>query len=82
MDRSHRTRLKLRDLHILLAVVQQGSMAKAAADLAISQPAVSKAIADMEHTVACVCSIARGKASSRRCMAAHSSSAESPFSTN
>ena len=44
------SRLKLRDLHILLTVVQQGSMAKAAAKLAISQPAVSKAIADMEHT--------------------------------
>src|SRR4030081_2320090 len=44
-------RLKLRDLHILLAVVQRGSMAKAATELAISQPAVSKAIADMEHTV-------------------------------
>jgi DNA-binding transcriptional LysR family regulator len=44
-------RLKLRDLHILLAVVQRGSMAQAAAELAISQPAVSKAIADMEHTV-------------------------------
>jgi DNA-binding transcriptional LysR family regulator len=43
-------RLKLRDLHILLAVVQHGSMAKAAAELAISQPAVSKAISDMEHT--------------------------------
>src|SRR5207249_745234 len=42
-------RLKLRDLHILLTVVQCGSMAKAAAELAISQPAVSKAIADMEH---------------------------------
>src|SRR5216684_7896347 len=44
-------RLKLRDLHILLAVVQRGSMAKAAAALTISQPAVSKAIADMEHTL-------------------------------
>jgi DNA-binding transcriptional LysR family regulator len=44
-------RLKLRDLHILLAVVQHGSMAKAGAALAISQPAVSKAIADLEHTV-------------------------------
>ena len=42
-------RLKLRDLHILLTVVRRGSMAKAAAELAISQPAVSKAIADMEH---------------------------------
>jgi DNA-binding transcriptional LysR family regulator len=44
-------RLKLRDLHILLAVVQSGSMAKAAQALAVSQPAVSKAIADLEHTI-------------------------------
>ena len=44
-------RLKLRDLHILLAVAKSGSMGKAAADLAISQPSVSKAIADVEHTI-------------------------------
>src|ERR1700730_9345899 len=44
-------RLKLRDLHILLAVVERGSMAKAAAELAISQPAVSKTIADMEYAL-------------------------------
>ena len=44
-------RLKLRDLHILLAVAKSGSMGKAATDLAISQPSVSKAIADIEHTV-------------------------------
>jgi DNA-binding transcriptional LysR family regulator len=43
-------RLKLRELHILLTVVRAGSMAKAATDLAISQPNVSKAIADLEHT--------------------------------
>lgn len=41
-------RLKLRDLHVLIAVVQRGSMARAANELAMSQPAVSKAIADME----------------------------------
>ena len=40
-------RLKLRDLNILLSVVKHGSMAKAAADLAMSQPAVSKAISDL-----------------------------------
>src|SRR3982074_3181210 len=44
-------RLKLRDLHILLAVAKSGTMGKAAIDLAISQPSVSKAIADVEHTV-------------------------------
>jgi DNA-binding transcriptional LysR family regulator len=44
-------RLKLRDLHILLAVAKAGSMGKAAAELAISQPSISKAIADVEHAV-------------------------------
>jgi DNA-binding transcriptional LysR family regulator len=44
-------RLKLRDMHILLAVVKSGSMGKAATSLAMSQPAVSKAIADLEHTL-------------------------------
>ena len=44
-------RLKLRDVHILLAVVQWKSMARAAERLAISQPVISKAIADLERTV-------------------------------
>ena len=44
-------RFKLRDLNILLAVADAGSMLKAAKRLAISQPAVSRAIADMEHTL-------------------------------
>jgi DNA-binding transcriptional LysR family regulator len=44
-------RLKLRDLNIFLAVVKERSMSKAATVLAISQPAVSKSIADMEHTL-------------------------------
>jgi DNA-binding transcriptional LysR family regulator len=53
MDWDHRVarRLKLRELNILLAVVDAGSMAKAAIRLAISQPAVSRAIADMEQTL-------------------------------
>lgn len=41
-------RLRLRDLHILSTVVERGSMAKAAAHLAVSQPAVSDAIANLE----------------------------------
>ena len=44
-------RVKLRDLHIVLVVAESGSMAKAAANLAISQPSVSKAIADVEHVL-------------------------------
>jgi DNA-binding transcriptional LysR family regulator len=44
-------RLKLRDLHILFAVVERGSMAKAAAHLGMSQPAVSEAIAGLEDTL-------------------------------
>lgn len=44
-------RVKLRDLHILLAVAQARSMGKAAAELAVSQPVVSKAIADLEHAL-------------------------------
>jgi DNA-binding transcriptional LysR family regulator len=44
-------RIKLRDLHILLAVVQCKSMAKAAEHLAISKPVVSKVIADLEHVL-------------------------------
>ena len=44
-------RIKLRDLHVLHAVAQAGSMTKAAGDLAVSVPVVSKAIAELEHTV-------------------------------
>jgi DNA-binding transcriptional LysR family regulator len=42
-------RLQLRDLHILLTVAQSGSMVRAAHELSMSQPAVSKAIATLEH---------------------------------
>lgn len=44
-------RLKLRDVHVLLATVQCGSMAKAAERLAISNPVVSKTIADLERAL-------------------------------
>src|SRR5215475_15537068 len=44
-------RIRLRDLHIVLAVAESGSMAKASARLAISHPVVSKAISDLERTL-------------------------------
>ena len=44
-------RFKLRDLHVFSTVVQRGSMAKAAQQLGVSQPAVSEVIADLEHAL-------------------------------
>ena len=43
--------VKLYDLHIFLTVAEMGSMGKAAARLGISQPSVSKAIADIERAI-------------------------------
>src|SRR5262249_3369374 len=42
-------RLKLRDLRLFFAVVESGSMARTAARLGVSQPAVSQVMADLEH---------------------------------
>jgi len=44
-------RIKLQDVHILMAVVQAGSMARAARHLKTSQPNISKSIADLEHAL-------------------------------
>jgi DNA-binding transcriptional LysR family regulator len=44
-------RIKLRQLNVFVAVVQWGSMARAAEHLAISQPVISKMIADLEHAL-------------------------------
>jgi DNA-binding transcriptional LysR family regulator len=41
-------RLRLRDLHVFFTAVQAGSMAKAAQVLGVSQPAISKVIAELE----------------------------------
>src|SRR5215467_13181931 len=41
-------RVRIRDLHVLLSVVQHGSMARAAAHLNVSQPAISDAVATLE----------------------------------
>src|SRR5215471_8399104 len=44
-------RMKLHDLHVLMAVIQAGSMSKAAALLNTGQPAISRSIADLEHAL-------------------------------
>src|SRR6516225_1733073 len=53
MDASERIerRLKLHDLRVLMSVVDGGSMGKAAKRLATSQPAVSRAIAELEYSL-------------------------------
>ena len=44
-------RLKLQELRVFMAVVQAGSMRKAAAQLNITQPSISRAIAELEHSI-------------------------------
>jgi DNA-binding transcriptional LysR family regulator len=44
-------RIKLQDLHVLTTVVQARSMGKAAQRLNTTQPAVSRAIAELEHAI-------------------------------
>lgn len=44
-------RLRLRDLFVFFTVVENGSMAKAAALLGVSTPSVSDVIAELEHAV-------------------------------
>ena len=50
MDRIGR-RVKLRDLHIVLAVAEAGSMTRAAEELAVSYPVVSKTISELERNL-------------------------------
>src|SRR6266853_5456499 len=45
-------RLKFRDLQVFFAVVQSGSMAKAATQLGLTQPAVSDIVAGLEQMFA------------------------------
>lgn len=44
-------RLRVRDLYILSVVIKAGGMAKAARQLAMTQPSVSAAIANLEHVL-------------------------------
>jgi DNA-binding transcriptional LysR family regulator len=50
VDRIER-RLKLHDVRVLMSVIEAGSMHRAARHLATSQPAVSRAIAELEHAL-------------------------------
>ena len=43
--------IKLHDLHVLMVVVQAGSMSRAAALLNTTQPAISRAIGELERTM-------------------------------
>ena len=44
-------RIRLRDLHVFATTVRLGSMAKAAKELGVSQPAVSEVISALEHVL-------------------------------
>src|ERR1700745_2579960 len=44
-------RVKLRDLHIPLGVAEARSMTRAAEELAVSYPVVSKTMSELEHTL-------------------------------
>src|ERR1051326_3909356 len=44
-------RIKLHDLHVLMVVVQAGSMSKATVLLNTSQSAISRSIAELEQTI-------------------------------
>jgi DNA-binding transcriptional LysR family regulator len=44
-------RMTLQDLHVLMTVVQAGSMGKAAKRLNTVQPAISRSIAELEHAL-------------------------------
>ena len=51
MSASSFHRLKLRHLHALLAIAENGGLARAAKALAVTQPAVSKTLAELEDIV-------------------------------
>jgi DNA-binding transcriptional LysR family regulator len=44
-------RIKLRDLKVLMAIAQYGSMSKAARQLAVSHPVISKTVTELERTL-------------------------------
>ena len=69
--------LNLRDLNVLMTVARCGSMGKAAAQLSVSQPAVSKAVADLNMPSESACSIGPNAAQNRPFTAVRCSTADS-----
>ena len=59
-------RMKLQDLHVLMTVMQAGSMGRAAQRLNLSQPAISRSIAELEHALGVRLLDASRRAKSRR----------------
>src|SRR4249920_3914095 len=45
------SRMRLQDLHVLMTVVQAGSMGKAALVLNTTQPNISRSIGELEHAL-------------------------------
>ena len=45
------SRMKLQNLHVLITVVQSGSMGKAAQRLNTTQPNISRSIGELEHAL-------------------------------
>jgi DNA-binding transcriptional LysR family regulator len=69
-------RMKLHDLHVLMAVVQAGGMGKAARRLNTSQSAISRSIAELEHAFGVRLLDRSRQGSSRLSTAAHCSAVE------
>jgi len=74
-------RVKLRDLHIALAVAEAGGLTQAAKNLAVSYPVVSKTISDLEHTLGVKLFDRSILESSRRTTVARCLNPESRYST-
>ncbi len=72
--------MKLQDLHVLMAVVQAGSMNKAAVLLNTGQSAISRSIAELEHTIGVRLLDRNPRASNRPSTVAPCSMAERPCS--
>lgn len=74
-------RVTLRELRLLAAIAHSGSILKAAQEVGLSQPALSKALADLEETLGVRLFDRTNVASSQRRTAAYSSAGRSQYLT-